>query len=105
MKHNFIKCVVCNVSTFESFLLPNFMLIVFASKADLDKVATESDNSPCINVVNVAEQYSRTTQSTTGISAYFLARAQAKSYETSQEEAPCGIIEGIRSYCNFYNAG
>ena len=72
-----------------------------------DKGTIESDNnSPCINIIYVTEQSSRSpppTQSTTGISAYFLARAQAKSHETSQdEEDTSGIIAGgIDIYCNF----
>ena len=89
---------------FATYLLVNCL----ALKVDKDKGTIESDNNaPCINIINVAEQSSRSpqsTQSTTGISAYFLARAHAKSHETSpdEEETPGIIEEGIGKYCNFF---
>ena len=43
-------------------------------------------NTPCINIIQVAEQSPKNAHQKSGKSAYFLARAKAKSYNICDDD-------------------
>ena len=52
-------------------------------------------NTPCINIIQVAEQSPKNSHQKSGKSAYFLARAKAKSYNISDDGTKNDNKEGM----------
>ena len=67
-----------------SFLLTHFSSF-FKNSATKDN-EDNCSNAPCINIIQVAEQSPRHSQQKSGKSAYFLARAKAKSYNIGHDD-------------------